>query len=72
MQGRAKKLIEGNSWMAKRRKATFIQIPEIGAAGPLTQILEINHDELNAVLDQDMQYEMNDNQRSQKPTEGKI
>ena len=48
-------LIEGLSWLAYRRKATFIQFPAIGKAGSRTQLLEIDHDELTEILNQDLQ-----------------
>jgi hypothetical protein len=65
-------LIEGNSWLAYRRKTTFIQFPAIRTVGPLTQMLEINHDELSAILDQDVQNGIKDEPRDQRLTGGKI
>ena len=65
-------LIEGNTWLAYRRKATFIQIPAIGTVETPPQKLEINHDELKAILDQDVQKGMNDAPRDQKSTGRKI
>jgi hypothetical protein len=64
-------LIEGISWLAYRRKATFIQIPAIGTVGPLTQLLEIDHDELTAIIDQDAQNGTSHTQRNQNHTGGK-
>lgn len=58
--------------MAYRRKATFIQFPATGTIGPLTKTLEINRDELNAILDQDVHNGANDGRRDQRLTEGKI
>lgn len=47
-------LIEGISWLAYRRTAVFIEVPLTGNAGSQTQMLEIDHDSLNAVLARDL------------------
>lgn len=48
-------LIEGNSRLGYRRKATFIQFPAVGMTGSRTQLLEVDHGELTALLNGDLQ-----------------
>lgn len=48
-------LIEGPTWSAYRRKATFIQFPAIGKAGSRTQLLEVDHEELATIMNQELQ-----------------
>ena len=47
-------LVEGVSWLAYRRVATFIEVPAIGRKGMSSQMFKIDHDELTAVLEDDV------------------
>ncbi|HAT87058.1 MAG TPA: hypothetical protein DCS30_14565 [Rhizobiales bacterium] len=46
-------LIEGISWLAYRRKATFIEIPSIGTSKTRTEQHAIDFDELTAIMEWD-------------------
>lgn len=46
-------LIEGISWLAYRRVATFIEVPAIGRTKMSSQMIKIDHDELAAIIDDD-------------------
>ncbi|WP_018688456.1 hypothetical protein [Ahrensia kielensis] len=46
-------LIEGISWLAYRRVATFIEVPAIGRTKMSSQMLKIDHDELTAIIEDD-------------------
>ncbi|MCV0396164.1 MAG: hypothetical protein K5872_04695 [Rhizobiaceae bacterium] len=47
--------IEGATWLAWRRIATFIHLPAIGVANGASQMLEIDPDELDAALRKDVE-----------------
>jgi len=59
-------LIEGVSWLAYRRTATFVEVPAIGTAGSLTQRFKVDHDELIAMLELDGRKANNDTTGDQK------
>jgi hypothetical protein len=47
--------IDGNSWLAFRRVATFIHLPAIGSQILTSQVVQISPAELNAALERDQQ-----------------
>jgi hypothetical protein len=46
-------LIDGISWLAYRRVATFIHLPAVGSNSRTSQLITIDHAELEAALQQD-------------------
>jgi len=48
-------LIDGISWLAYRRVATFIHLPSVASNSRTSQLISIDHAELEAVLQQDRQ-----------------
>lgn len=46
-------LIDGVSWLAYRRVATFIHLPAIASSSRRSQLIAIDHTELAAALQQD-------------------
>jgi hypothetical protein len=46
-------LIDGVSWLAYRRVATFIHLPAIASSSRRSQLIAIDHAELEAALQQD-------------------
>jgi hypothetical protein len=46
-------LIDGISWLAYRRVATFIHLPALVSNGRTSQLISIDHAELEAALQQD-------------------
>lgn len=50
-------LIDGISWLAYRRVATFIHLPALASNSRISQLVSIDHAELEAALQQDHEYE---------------
>lgn len=46
-------LIDGISWLAYRRVATFIHLPSVASTGGTSQLIAIDHGELEAALRRD-------------------
>jgi hypothetical protein len=46
-------LIDGISWLAYRRVATFIHLPSMASNSRTSQLISIDHAELEAALQQD-------------------
>lgn len=46
-------LIDGISWPAYRRVATFIYLPSVGSNSRISRLITIDHSELEAALQQD-------------------
>ena len=46
-------LIDGVSWLAYRRVATFIHLPALASNSRTSQLISIDHAELEAALQQD-------------------
>lgn len=51
-------LIEGVSWLAYRRTATYIQVPAIGRGGLSCQLFKIGQEELTAIVEHDAALEL--------------
>jgi len=53
-------LVEGLSWIAYRRTATYVEVPAIGTAGTKVQRFKVDFDELTAMLGQDRRHATSD------------
>lgn len=48
-------LIDGMSWLAWRRVATFIHLPARSVTGLVSQLVAVDHDELESALRRDQE-----------------